>query len=271
MSLLRVTEVSKFFGGLRAIHRVSFDLAQGEILGLIGPNGAGKTTLFHVVSGFVRPDEGTVTYAGEALAGLRPHDICQRGMVRTFQIARPFLRLTVLENVVVGALERVARRREAAAIAQGILELTGLAEKAESMGHSLTISDRKRLELARALATGPRILLLDEVMAGLNATETGRLIDLIRVIHARGITILLIEHVMKAVMALSQRVLVLNYGELIAAGRPEEVVRDPTVIQAYLGEDSIGAEAGGEATDGTADGGTARPHGKRSGGPGGEK
>ncbi len=244
MSLLAVDGVSKSFGGLRAVHRVSFDLAEGEMLGLIGPNGAGKTTLFHVVSGFLRPDEGSIRYAGEPLVGLRPHDICQRGMVRTFQIARPFLRLTVLENVVVGALERVAHRREAVAIAEEILALTGLAEKADSMGHSLTLPDRKRLELARALATGPRVLLLDEVMAGLNPTETGRLIALIRAIHSRGITILLIEHVMKAVMALSQRVLVLNYGEVIAEGRPEEVVRDRKVIEAYLGEDSADAEPG---------------------------
>lgn len=246
MSLLKVQGVSKSFGGLCAVQRVSFDLAEGEMLGLIGPNGAGKTTLFHMVSGFLPPDEGTIALAGEPLTGLRPHDICLRGLVRTFQVARPFLRLSVLENVMVGALERVEHRREAVAIAEEILRFTGLAEKADNPGHSLTLPDRKRLELARALATGPRALLLDEVMAGLNPTETGRLIDLIRAVQAQGVTVLLIEHVMKAVMSLSQRVLVLSYGELIAEGRPEEVVRDRKVIEAYLGEDYAGLEAGGD-------------------------
>jgi len=242
MSLLTVERVSKSFGGLKAVSGATFTLAEGEMLGLIGPNGAGKTTLFHLISGFLRPDEGRVRYAGEDLAGLRPHDICQRGMVRTFQVTRPFPRLSVTENVLVGAMERVAHRREALAIAEEVLALTGLAEKGGQMGHSLTLADRKRLELARALATRPRVLLLDEVMAGLNPTETGRLIELIRTVHRRGITILLIEHVMKAVMALSQRILVLNYGELIAEGSPEAIVKNPKVIEAYLGEGYSGLE-----------------------------
>ncbi len=236
MSLLAVEGVRKSFGGLAAVNRVSLSVGEGEMLGLIGPNGAGKTTLFHLLSGFVRPDEGTVRYAGEDVTGLRPHEICQRGMVRTFQVPRPFTRLSVLENVLVGALEQESHRRQAIGQAEEILELTGLAAKAKVPGHSLTLPDRKRLEVARALATKPRVLLLDEVMAGLNPTETGQFIALIRTIHQRGMTIVLIEHVMKAVMALSQRVLVLNYGELIAEGAPEAIVRDPRVIEAYLGQ-----------------------------------
>jgi branched-chain amino acid transport system ATP-binding protein len=243
MSLLTVEGVSKSFGGLNAVREVSFTLAEGEMLGLIGPNGAGKTTLFHIISGFLPPDRGAVRYAGASLAGLRPHDVCQRGMVRTFQVTRPFQRLSVLENVVIGALARVPHRRDALRIADEVLATTGLSEKAHSPGHGLTLPDRKRLELARALATRPRVLLLDEVMAGLNPGEMERLIDLIRRVHAGGVTILLIEHVMKAVMTLSQRILVLSYGELIAQGQPAEIVRNPQVIEAYLGEGYAELEA----------------------------
>ena len=235
MSAIVVEGLRKSYGALEAVRGVSFSVEEGEMLGLIGPNGAGKTTLFHLLSAFLQPDEGTIRYAGESLAGLRPHEVCQRGMVRTFQITRPFQNLTVLENVLVGALERVAHRREAVGIAEEVLALTGLDGKAESLGHSLTLPERKRLELARALATGPRLILLDEVMSGLNPSEGARLIDLVRQIHAKGVTVVLIEHIMKAVMSLSHRVLVLNYGELICEGRPDEVVRDRKVIEAYLG------------------------------------
>lgn len=241
-AILSVRGLTKSYGELKAVRGIDFEVHAGEVFALIGPNGAGKTTLFHLISGFLRPDEGRVRYAGEDLADLRPHDICQRGMVRTFQVTRPFPRLSVTENVLVGAMERVAHRREARAIAEEVLALTGLAEKSGHMGHSLTLPDRKRLELAHALATRPRVLLLDEVMAGLNPAETGRLIELIRTVHARGITILLIEHVMKAVMALSQRILVLNYGELIAEGSPETIVKNPKVVEAYLGEGYSGLD-----------------------------
>jgi branched-chain amino acid transport system ATP-binding protein len=243
MALLEVAGVEKRFGGLQALAGVSFTVEAGEIVGLIGPNGAGKTTLFHLLSGFIAPDAGTVSFAGTPVTGLRPHALCLRGLARTFQIVKPFPGLTALENVRVGALVRRPRFADAHARAREILQLVGLGARADLPARALTLAERKRLELARALATEPKLLLLDEVMAGLNATETGEVVELCRRINAGGVTILLIEHVMRAVMSLSRRILVLSQGQLIASGPPAGVAADRRVIEAYLGEEYVGALA----------------------------
>ncbi len=237
LSLLELKRVSKHFGGLKAVNQVSFTLEKGEILGIIGPNGAGKTTLFNTITGFYKPDAGEIWFEGEKLIDLKPHQICKRGMVRTFQIVKPFLELTTLDNVMIAALNRTEHIREATEKALQTIEQVGLKDKTQTLATGLTLPHRKRLELARALATEPKLLLLDEVMAGLTPTEVDELIRLLKEINRRGITILLIEHVMRGVMALSQRVIVLNYGEKIAEGVPEEVVKDRQVIEAYLGEE----------------------------------
>ena len=233
--MLDVTGLDKRFGGLHAVKSLSFRVSEGEIVGLIGPNGAGKTTVFGLLSGFLHPDAGQVTFRGRSITGLPPHRVNALGLARTFQIVRPFPHLTVLRNVTVGALSRHADPREAARKALAVLEEVGLAAKRDQPAASLTLAERKRLELARALATEPTLLLLDEVMAGLNATETGRIVDLVGAINRRGVAVLLIEHVMRAVMSLSQRIVVINYGELTAEGRPEAVASDPRVVEAYLG------------------------------------
>lgn len=243
MSLLELREVSKNFGGLKAVVQVSFDLEEGEILGIIGPNGAGKTTLFNTITGFYKPDEGEIRFKGEKIIDLKPHQICHQGMVRTFQIVKPFLELTVLENVVIAALNRAKNVKEATERASQTIEFVGLRDKINTLATGLTLPHRKRLELARVLATGPKLLLLDEVMAGLNPTEVDELIRLIKEINRTGVAILLIEHVMRGVMALSKRVIVLNYGEKIAEGVPEVVVKDRQVIEAYLGEEFGNAES----------------------------
>lgn len=234
--LLDVRGLSKRFGGLQALSRVTLQVEPGEILGLIGPNGAGKTTFFATVSGFLRPDEGTVTFDGRDVAGLPPYAIARLGLARTFQLAQPFAGLSVADNVMVGALVRhrtpAAARRHAATV----LALTRLEDLAGRPAHALSVGLRKRLELARALATEPRLLLLDEVMAGLNPAEVEETVAVIREIRGRGVTVLLIEHVMAAVMSLCDRVAVLHHGELIAVGAPPAIARDDRVVEAYLGE-----------------------------------
>ena len=241
--LLVVTNLSKRFGGVHAVDRATLSVHEGSITALIGPNGAGKTTLFHMISGYYRPDEGRILYEGRDVTGLPPHAICRLGLTRTFQIVKPFGNLSVRDNVMIGALTRLRHVREARREAERVIEICGLSPHAEARAKGLPIGLRKRLEVARALATKPRLLLLDEVMAGLNPTELAGIIELIRRLHADGLSLIIIEHIMAAMMRLAQRIAVLHHGEKIAEGTPVEITRDRRVIDAYLGEEFVLAEA----------------------------
>ena len=242
--VLQVKDVSKRFGGLQALSDVTFDLPEGQILGLIGPNGAGKTTLFNVINGVYAPTQGQVFFRGEDVTGKPSYEVARRGLARAHQVVRPLADLTVRENVMVGACFGREHQglRAAAQLADEALTQVGLIDRADQPAGSLTVAMKKRLEMARALAAKPYLILLDEVLAGLNPSEIASMMETVRTIRDQGVTILMIEHVMQAIMAISDRLLVLDYGMLIATGSPEEVANNPQVIEAYLGDPKMTAQ-----------------------------
>ncbi len=239
MPLLQVEKIIKSFGGLMALCEVNFEIHQGEIFGVIGPNGSGKTTLFNVITGFLKANKGKVTFMGKDITGLPPHQICRQGIARIFQLVKPFHQLTTLQNVMVGRAygkDPATNIRRAKEEVVGILNFVGLGNKIEVIASQLTMAERKKLELARALAAHPQLLLLDELMAGLNSAETDTAMNLVNKIKDSGVTVVMVEHIMKAVLGISDRIIVLNAGEKIAEGSPKEVVKNQLVIEAYLGK-----------------------------------
>ena len=237
-ALLDVSDLSKNFGGLRAVASVAFSLRRGEILGLIGPNGAGKSTVFNLINGVFPPSEGKVVFDGQDITGLPPYEVVRRGIARTHQIVKPLNDMTVRDNCTVGACfgRENLSLGQAREVADEVIEFLGLADRRDLLAAHLTIAGKKRLEVARALCARPMLLLLDEVLAGLNPFEVDQMIDIVRQIRDRGVSILIIEHLMQAIMSLSDRIVVLNFGEKLAEGRPQEVANDPVVVEAYLGD-----------------------------------
>ncbi len=234
--LLEVNDLTKSFGGLMAVNHVNFKINRGEIIGMVGPNGSGKTTLFNLITGFLKPDSGVVKFDNIDITGCSPTRVCRLGIGRTFQSSKPFLNKTAVENVMVGAFCRVNSAKQALETANEILQEVGLTAKAHFLARNLTIADLRRLELARMLATRPKLVLLDEVMAGLNQTEVAEVLSFFQKLPGRGITVFFVEHVMKAVMTLAQEIIVLNYGTLLAQGIPSEIAQNQKVIEAYLGK-----------------------------------
>jgi branched-chain amino acid transport system ATP-binding protein len=235
VGILEVKSVTKSFGGLKALSDVTFDVKQGELLGVIGPNGSGKTTLFNVITGYYRPEKGSIWFNGENIVGLKPFQIAKKGIARTFQIVRPLSSLSVFDNVLTASLLRESNMHRARERASEILKYVGLSDKREARPSELTIADRRKLEVARALAIEPRLLLLDETLAGLLPSEIDLTLKLIKSIQANGITIIMVEHVMRAIMSACEKVIVLDHGEMIAMGTPVEIAKDKKVVAAYLG------------------------------------